>query len=207
MRGLFITAEGTDGSGKTTQIKLMEQYLREQDYEVVLTREPGGTNISEKIRELVLDPENTEMDSITEMLLYSAARAQLTAQIIRPAVESGKAVICDRFIDSTFVYQGFGRGIDLKVIENINSAALNGLMPDVTFFFDLSPEKALPRREAATGTDRIEKEKMDFHMRVYNGYKKLALLYPDRIRTIDSSRDIGAIAAEVQLHIDGLIRG
>ncbi len=200
--GRFITVEGTDGSGKTTQIKLMEQYLAQKGYTVVLTREPGGTNISEKIRSIILDPENREMGKIAEMLLYASARAQLVAQVIKPAVESGKIVICDRFIDSSHVYQGFGRGIDFKTIDDVNRAALDGIMPDITFFFDISPEIALQRRLDATGADRIEQEKMDFHMRVYSGYRNLASMYPERIKEIDSTRSINEIFQEVKTWLD-----
>ncbi|MDP4182308.1 MAG: dTMP kinase [Bacillota bacterium] len=204
-RGLFITVEGTDGSGKTTQIKLIEEYLKNKNKEVIITREPGGTKISEKIRELILDTENTEMGIITEMLLYASARAQLVSELIRPSVEAGKIVICDRFVDSSYVYQGFGRGIDLKIISDVNRIAVDGLVPELTLFFDIHPSRALKRRISTTGADRIEKEKMDFHKRVYAGYKKLALLYPDRIRCIDSDRSIEEIFADVKYCIDELI--
>lgn len=205
-RGLFITVEGTDGSGKTTQIRLMEAYIRERGGEVILTREPGGTNISEKIRSIILDPENTEMSDVTEMLLYASARAQLVSEVIRPAVESGKTVICDRFVDSSYVYQGFGREIDLKVISDVNKVALNGMEPDITFFFDISPEVALKRRIASTGADRIENEKMEFHMRVYEGYKKLASMYPQRIKSIDSGRGVEDIFEDVKGWLDSLLK-
>lgn len=204
-RGFFITVEGTDGSGKTTQINRMKEYVEDKGYEVVLTREPGGTCISEKIREVLLDPQNTGMGEITEMLLYASARAQLVEEVIKPAINSGKVVICDRFIDSSFVYQGFGRGIDIEIIKNVNSIALNGIEPDITFFFDVSPEIALTRRISSTGADRIESEKMDFHMRVYSGYKKLVSLNPDRIKAIDSSRSIDEVAKDVKDLINKLI--
>jgi dTMP kinase len=204
-KGLFITVEGTDGSGKTTQIKLMEEYLKSKGYEVVLTREPGGTNIGEKIRSLILDPENTEMGEISEMLLYAAARAQIVSELIKPSLESGKVVICDRFVDSSYVYQGFGRGIDFKIIEDVNRAALDGVTPNITFFMDIRPEIALNRRIASTGADRIEKEKMEFHVRVYSGYKKIAALYPDRIKPIDGNRGVEEIAAEIKGWLNKLL--
>jgi len=204
-RGLFMTVEGTDGSGKTTQIRLMESYIRAKGYEVVLTREPGGTNISEKIRSIILDHDNAEMGKIAEMLLYASARAQLVSEVIKPAIESGKIVICDRFIDSSYVYQGFGRGISLELIRGINKAAMDGIEPDITFFLDLSPEVALNRRIASTGADRIEKEKMEFHMRVYSGYKKLVSMYPGRIKPINSSRKIEDIFGDVKSWIDWLL--
>lgn len=204
-KGLFITVEGTDGSGKTTQIKLMEEYLKSKGYEVVLTREPGGTNIGEKIRSLILDPENTEMGEISEMLLYAAARAQIVSELIKPSLNSGKVVICDRFVDSSYVYQGFGRGIDFKIIEDVNRAALDGVTPNITFFMDLRPEIALGRRIASTGADRIEKEKMEFHVRVYSGYKKIAALYPDRIKSIDGNRNVEEISTEIKGWLNRLL--
>jgi dTMP kinase len=201
-KGLFITVEGTDGSGKTTQINLIKDYIEAMGYEVILTREPGGTYISEKIRSIVLDTGNAGMGSITEMLLYASARAQLVWELIKPAIESGKTVICDRFVDSSYVYQGFGRGINLETITAVNSVATAGTKPDITFFFNLSPEIALRRRISSTGADRIEREKMEFHIKVYEGYKKLAYLYPDRVKTIDASRSIEDIFADVRRWID-----
>lgn len=205
-RGIFITVEGTDGSGKTTQIKLMEEYLKNKGFEVILKREPGGTKISELIRGLILDINNTEMGKTTEMLLYAASRAQLVHEVIRPSLMEGKMVICDRFVDSSYVYQGFGRGIDSKTIEEVNQAALDGIEPDITFFFDIDPEEALSRRIASTGADRIENEKIEFHKKVYSGYKKLAEKYPRRIKTIDSNRGIEEIFEEVQNWLDRLIK-
>ena len=204
-KGLFITAEGTDGCGKTTQIKLMKDYLESRGLEVVLAREPGGTAIGEKIRTIILDRGNAEMCALAEMLLYAAARAQLVSEVIKPAIFAGKTVICDRFVDSSYAYQGFGRGIDMDTVANVNMAAVDGMMPDMTFFFDVSPGMALARREASTGMDRIEKESMDFHTRVHLGYKKLASLYPGRIKAIDGARSVEAISEEVRGHLDKLM--
>lgn len=204
-RGLFITIEGTDGSGKTTQMSLIKDYVRSIGCELVIVREPGGTRISERIRNVILDPEYIEMDSYTEMLLYAASRAQLVAETIRPALEQGKIVICDRFIDSTYAYQGFGRGIDIGVLESVNNIAVDGIMPDITFFFDLDPELALERRMASSATDRIENEKMEFHRKVHDGYVKLAGKYPDRIRRIDSSRSVEAVWDDVRLLLKNMI--
>ncbi|RCX18278.1 thymidylate kinase [Anaerobacterium chartisolvens] len=204
-KGLFITVEGMDGSGKTTQIELMSSYLKDKGYEVVLTREPGGTIIGEKIRNIILDPHNSGMCDAAEMLLYASARAQLVREVIKPSVDSGKIVICDRFADSSYVYQGFGRGIDFKAIEDANRAALDGVSPDITIFLDIRPELALGRRLAATGADRIENEKIEFHLRVYSGYKKLASLYCDRIKAVDSSRSIEDIAQDIRVLLDGLL--
>jgi len=204
-KGLFITFEGTDGSGKTTQIKLVEEYIRENGYEVVLSREPGGTKVSELIRNLVLDPANSEIVPLTEMILYAASRAQHVAQLIKPAVEMGKIVICDRFVDSSYAYQGCGRGVDLKIVADINRAAIDGMVPDITFFLDIDPEIALKRRINSTGADRIEQEKLEFHMRVYDGYKKMALLYPDRIMTIDANKTIEEISFQIKEYLKEIL--
>ena len=204
-KGLFITTEGTDGSGKTTQIKLLEGYLKDKGFEVVVTREPGGTSIGEKIRSIILDPDDTEMSYITEMMLYASARAQLVGELIKPSLARGMVVICDRFIDSSYVYQGFGRNIDLEVIEKVNSIALDGIMPDVTLFFDIDPGIALARRIKSTGADRIEQEKMDFHRKVYEGYKKLVTKYPDRIKAVESNRSIEEIFLDVKNIIDKIL--
>lgn len=201
-KGLFITIEGMDGSGKTTQINVIKEYMSQKGYNVVLTREPGGTEISEKIRDLILDSANTKMSEVAEMLLYAAARAQVVAQLIRPAIEAGNIVICDRFVDSSYAYQGFGRGIDFDTIADVNRAAVDGMMPDITFFIDISPEIALKRRMASTGADRIEKEHMEFHMKVYSGYKRLAALYPERIKTIDGNRGVEEIAEDILKWLD-----
>lgn len=205
MRGFFITMEGTDGSGKSTQMCLMEGYLRGKGFSVVLTREPGGTSIGEKIRSILLDTANSCMDSTAELLLYSAARAQLVSEVIKPAVDAGNIVICDRFVDSTFVYQGFARALGISAVEEVNKIVLKGLMPDLTLFFDISPVISLNRRVAATGADRMEQEKMEFHMAVYNGYKQLACLYSDRIKAINSNRDVGEIFEDVKLQLNRLI--
>ena len=204
-KGLFITIEGMDGSGKTTQINMIRDYISDKGYNVILAREPGGTKISEKIRDIILDSANVTMASTTEMLLYASARAQLVAEIIKPAVENGSVVVCDRFIDSSFAYQGFGRGIDIDTIADVNRAAMDGMMPDMTFFIDISPEIALKRRMASSMTDRIEKECMEFHMKAYKGYKKLAHLYPERIKTIDGNRTVEEISQEIRKWLDTVV--
>ena len=205
-RGLFISMEGTDGSGKTTQIGLITDYIRSMGREAVIVREPGGTRISERIRAVILDPGHAEMGFCTEMLLYAAARAQLVSEIIKPALEQGKIVICDRFVDSTYAYQGFGRGIDLEVLKNVNKIATDGIMPDITFFFDLDPVTALSRRIASSTTDRIENEKIEFHRKVHAGYVRLAEIYPDRIRRIDGNRSVEAIWKDIKVLLNNIIR-
>lgn len=201
-RGLFITIEGTDGSGKTTQIHNMMEHLSSMGCKVLLTREPGGTRIGESIRSIILDPAYTEMHNKTELLLYSAARAQLVEQVIKPAVADGQTVICDRYVDSFFAYQGYGRGLDMDMLGMITDTAVDGTMPDITFFFDLDPEIGLRRRMTAAGGDRIENEVMDFHRRVYNGYKELAAKYPERIKTIDASKPVDEVWKDVRLHLE-----
>ena len=141
MKGLFITVEGTDGAGKSTQIQLLTDYLKSKGRNVILKREPGGTEISEKIRELILDVNNKEMSDVAEALLYAASRAQLVQQVIKPALVKGEVVICDRFVDSSIVYQGIARGLGKNMVEEINRFAIDGIMPDITLFFDLSPLK------------------------------------------------------------------
>lgn len=203
--GLFITFEGTDGSGKTTQIKLLESYMTGLGHEVLLSREPGGTLVSEKIRDLVLDPENKEIVPLTEMILYAASRAQHVAQVIEPAIDQGKIVICDRYVDSSYAYQGCGRGVDLKIVADVNRVAINGVVPDITFFLDIDPEVALKRRISSTGADRIEQEKLEFHKNVYEGYKKMAILYPERIKTIDASLSVDEIFSQIKGYISEML--
>lgn len=204
-KGLFITIEGTDGSGKSTQIGKMKDYFQQKGYDPIITREPGGTQISEKIRNIILDNTNTEMSPVTEMMLYASARAQLVFEVIKPALSQGKVVICDRFIDSSYAYQGYGRGIDIKYIESVNAPALDSVMPDITFFFDIDPKLALARRISATGADRIEKEKLEFHERVYRGYKDRAELFPHRIKVINANRTIDEIAEEVRFWLNKIL--
>ena len=177
-KGLFISFEGGDGSGKSTQFRLFAEYLRNRGFDVVTTREPGGTRISEKIRGILLDPECTEMGSLTEALLFAASRAQHVDELIRPSVEAGKIVLCDRFVDSSIVYQGFGRGLGEQV-ASINSYAVRGLYPDVTFLLDVSPELGR-RRNGKTGkNDRLENQSMEYHSMVAEGYRKLAAAEPE----------------------------
>lgn len=207
MRGKFITIEGTDGSGKSTQIELLMDYLRKKGADVIFTREPGGTQISEKIREIILDVDNSEMTGITEALLYAAARSQHVEEKIIPAIEAGKIIVCDRFVDSSIAYQGAARGLGVEKIMGINEAALHGIMPDMTLFFDLSPEKGILRKKNERALDRLEKEKMDFHEKVYEGYKNLCKKYPERIKPIDADRSIDEVHSEVIEVIDGLLKG
>ena len=190
-RGLFITFEGPDGSGKTTQIHLLKEWLEARGYRCVLSREPGGTIISEKIREIILDKEHKEMDSRAEALLYAAARAQHVAQVIEPALAKGTMVICDRFTDSSMAYQAYGRGLG-DGVRVINEFATSGVGPDVTFLMRLAPSEGKNRIQGRE-YDRMELEKLDFHERVYEGYKLLEKDNPERIIGIDASGTIEAI--------------
>ena len=204
-RGYFITFEGGDGSGKSTQIGILKDSLTNAGYDVILTREPGGTEISEKIRELILDPANSEMDDMTEAFLYAAARSQIVRQLIKPALEEGKVVICDRFVDSSIAYQGFGRGLG-DAVGVINTYAVDGCMPDLTILLRLDPEKG-STRIAGREHDRIEQASDEFHRKVYEGYLKLEELYPDRILGVDASRTITEIADEISRRVSEIMDG
>ncbi len=187
----FITFEGIEGSGKTTQLQYLSGYLQARGYQVVATREPGGCNISDAIRALLLDPMNGAMASHTELLLYSAARAQHVAEIIRPALTAGKIVLCDRFADATTVYQGLGRGLEKNQLEAINNFASNGLAPDMTLLLDYPVEQGLQRARARNHSGnlesegRFELEDLTFHQRIRQGYLDLALK-EERFHIIDA---------------------
>ena len=202
-RGYFITFEGGDGSGKSTQISILRESLIKAGYDVILTREPGGTEISEKIRELILDPENSEMADMTEAFLYAAARAQLVSQLIKPALEEGKVVICDRFVDSSIAYQAYGRGLG-DAVGVINTYAVDDCMPDLTILLKLDPEKG-SSRIAGREHDRIEQASDEFHRKVYEGYLKLEEMYPERILGIDASGSIQEIAEEISLRVGAIM--
>lgn len=184
MLGKFITLEGCDGVGKSTQINMLRQTLIDSGKDFVFTREPGGTVISERIREIISDPSLSDMDEYTELLLYAAARRQHTFGFIRRQLEKGKLVFCDRYIDSTIAYQGYGRGISLDVINVLNSLAMGDTVIDFTVFFDLSPAEGFSRKGGADKNDRLECEKSDFYNRVYEGYKSIK---DERIERIDAS--------------------
>lgn len=200
MRGVFITFEGSEGSGKSTQIAFIENYLKGQGRDVLLIREPGGVKISEAIRNLLLDVKNKEMNNECEVLLYMAARAQLVGEVILPALESGKIVLCDRFLDSTFVYQGYGHGMDLDLIKGIGSFAAQGVVPDLTVLFDIETEQGLLR--AGQNKDRIEQRSLEYHRRVRAGYLKLAKEDSERFRVVRVDRNKEIIFEEVKAYIE-----
>ena len=206
MKGIFITMEGPDGAGKTTQIELLSASLQERGYEVLLTREPGGTKISEAIRGILLDPAYKEMKPETELLLYAAARAQLVQQVIGPAVEAGKAVISDRFVDSSVVYQGIARGLGIETVYAVNRPAIGKYMPDATFLLDLSAKEGIARKKNQAELDRMEQESLDFHEKVAAGYRTLAERDPERILTIDATLPKEVICDMIKGKVFSLLR-
>ena len=198
MKGKFIVFEGIDGSGKTTQMSLLAEDLRSRGYLVLETREPGGTRVGESIREILLNPEYGELVPRAEALLYAAARAQHVAQVILPALTEGKIVLCDRFLDSSLAYQGFGRGIEVGLLERINEPATDGLVPDLTIILDFSIESGMDRiNQSGRDVDRIEREAGEFHRKVRSGYLELAARDPCRYRVIDANRPAGRVHADV----------
>lgn len=186
MRGKFVTVEGCEGSGKSTQLRLLAEYLTSIGADFVMTREPGGSKISEEIRAIILNGKNKEMCDECEAMLYAAARIQHLKEIVEPALEKGKLVICDRFVDSSFAYQGFARGLGLEYIAEINKIALDSFSPDLTLFLDISPRDAFLRKKGADEGDRIESMGIEFHEKVYEGYKALLEIYP-RICAVECS--------------------
>lgn len=187
MKGKFVTFEGCEGVGKSRQISLLKDHLERNGIKYFFTREPGGTGISEQIRKIILDGKNVDMTDECEALLYASARAQLLKEEILPRLSRGELVLCDRYIDSSFAYQGVARGLGYGFIERINSFAIENAMPDLTIFLDLSPADAFKRKGGADGTDRVELSGMAFHERVYAGYKELAEKYKSRFAVIDAS--------------------
>lgn len=193
-KGMFITFEGADGCGKTTQMKLLAEYLEKKGIDVVLTREPGAKGLGEKVREILLNYEGPVSDRC-ESFLFLADRAQNIDIIVNPAVEEGKIVLCDRHIDSTVAYQGYGRGLDIERINMLNNIATNGRKPDLTFVFDIDVETSMAR--VGKEKDRMESAGKDFHNRVRQGYLELAKQEPQRIKVIDATKSIEEIHAEV----------
>lgn len=186
---MFITFEGPDGSGKSTIIQKVYNYLIENNYDVIKTREPGGSPIAEKIRNLILDTENTSMGYRTEALLYAASRAQHVEKTILPALNENKIVLCDRFLISSLAYQGVGRGLGIENVRNINEFAINGVFPDFVLFFNVDPITTLKRKSSLDTADRLEKEGNNFHERVYNGYKEI-LNSEKNIEIIDATQSV-----------------
>lgn len=205
MKGLFIVMEGPDGSGKTTQINLLEQYLKEAGYECLITREPGGTVIGEEVRELILNPEYKEMSPVTEMLLYAASRAQLVHEVIGPALEAGRIVISERFVDSSIVYQGIARNLGISTVAAVNAPGIGIYRPDGIFFIDLSEAEGIRRKKNQKKLDRMEQESIDFHHLVSEGYRKVLAERPEVIK-IDGGKDIDVIQKKIRNHVDELLK-
>lgn len=196
-KGHFITVEGIDGVGKSTQAALIEAVLDSAGYDVLRLREPGGVKISEQIRAILLDPANGEMGDVCELLLYEAARAQLVHQVIRPALAAGKTVICDRFYDSTTAYQAFADGLDRGMVSQANELAVDGCRPDLTLVFDLPVEDALRRRSDRAAEDRLELKGLEFQARVAAGFRAVAADEPDRVKLVDAGGSIAEVFSSV----------
>ncbi|PAD85712.1 dTMP kinase [Niallia circulans] len=191
-KGIFITLEGPEGAGKTTVIDMLLNYYQEKELQIIKTREPGGIPISEKIRNIILDPKHTEMDARTEALLYAAARRQHLVEKVIPALNDGAIVLCDRFIDSSLAYQGYARGIDMDEIWEINQFAIGDTMPELTIYFDLDPRVGLARISNTSDREinRLDLEKIEFHEKVQEGYYKVIERFPERIIKVDASKPL-----------------
>ncbi len=206
MKGLFIALEGPDGSGKSTMVRLVGDYLKKRNIDYLTTREPGGTDIGEEIRSIILDKENTSMSKEAEALLYAASRAQHVDEKIRPAVEAGRLVICDRFLWSSLAYQGVGRDLGIEEVKEINDFAIAGMYPDLILFFDIDPKVTLARKTKNLAGDRLELEGNDFHDKVYEGYKSLLDKYPENVKVIDARGSVDQVFQETIAEIKKLIK-
>lgn len=204
-KGLLIALEGPDGSGKSTQIKMLSKYLEDRGYNILVTREPGGTKISENIRNIILDNNNKEMSDRCEALLYAASRAQLIEEVIKPAIEKGTIVLCDRFVYSSIVYQGIARGIGVDDIKSINEVALNGVEADLTLMINVDYEKGLERKCAQRELDRLENSGNDFHRRVYDGYQYLANNM-DNMIIIDGNNNFEEVHNKIVNEVENFIK-
>jgi len=205
MKGVLITVEGIDGAGKTTVCNRLYEYMMEKGYNVELIREPGGTQIGERIRGILLDKNSLNMNRITELLLYIASRAQLVSEKVMPLLMKDYIVICDRFIDSTYAYQGYARGFSFEMLQYLNNLSLQGISPDLTIFLDIKPEIALLRKKG--NEDRFELEDLEFHQKVYRGYKELEMLFPERIKRVDAERSLEEIVVDVISLVEDYING
>jgi dTMP kinase len=208
MKGRFVTFEGIEGSGKSTQIVLLADYLKSIGNRIILTREPGGTPIGDQVRKILLDPANTALDPKAELLLYAASRAQHLYDVILPSIAAGVTVLCDRFSDATLAYQGYGRGLDIEMIRALDCLVTAGIKPDLTILLDIDVARGVARahgRNADRGLEaeaRFENEELAFHERVRQGYLTLARESPDRIRIVDASMPPDAVQAGIRMHID-----
>jgi dTMP kinase len=202
-KGLFITVEGCEGAGKSSIITLANGYLSDLGHQVITSREPGGIEIAEQIRAVILDKQNTRMDGRTEALLYAAARRQHLVEKIIPALNEGKVVICDRFIDSSLAYQGYARGLGIDEVLSINRFAIDQMLPDLTIYLDVDPETGLKRIHSHEGREinRLDLEALAFHEKVREGYLKLTKLFPERIVTIDANSEMAVVFERVKAEI------
>lgn len=207
--GFFITLEGPEGAGKTTVFHHLAAMLSEEGVDLITTREPGGIRISERIREVILNPEHEEMDGKTEALLYAAARRQHLVEKIEPALKEGKVVLCDRFIDSSLAYQGYARGLGIDEVLTINQFAIGRTMPDLTLFFDIDPETGLERIAQNKGREvnRLDSESISFHHKVCEGYKEVLMRYPERMAIIDASQSLEDVINSAYRAVKSLISG
>jgi dTMP kinase len=205
MKGYFITLEGPDGSGKTTVADAVVEKLNKQGIEVVHTREPGGIDIAEQIRNIILDPKNTAMDSKTEALLYAASRRQHLVEKVFPAVKAGKIVICERFVDSSLAYQGYARSIGIDEVLSINLFAIDNTFPDLTIYLDVDEQTGLNRLSNRSFKDRLDQESIEFHHRVNEGYKEVLNRYKDRISVVDASQELDKVVDDTYQLIINLI--
>jgi len=206
MRPLFITFEGMEGSGKSTQVGKLASKLREEKYSIEVVREPGGTRVGELIRHITHDRENVDLTAVSEVYLMAASRAQLVREIIRPALDSQKIVIADRFIDSSLAYQGFGRNLGEEVVTSINKLALDGVLPIVTVFLDITPEEGFKRRNGTEKIDRLDLQQSEFYERVYQGYKSLAEKYKERYVVVDGRESIEKVATDIWERVRGKLQ-
>lgn len=205
--GVFITIEGPEGAGKTTIINMIVQHLEKKGYPVMQTREPGGIEIAEQIRQVILDKENTAMDPRTEALLYAAARRQHLIEKVKPALEAGAVIICDRFIDSSLAYQGYARGLGVEEVFDINKFAIENMMPKLTIYFDIDPEIGLSRINQHRGREvnRLDLETIDFHQKVRKGYHLLIEKFPERIKVIDASQSVESVFIDALKEIEQIL--
>jgi len=204
----MIVCDGSNGAGKSTLIERLRQRLETSGKQVVVTREPGGTPVGEKIREILLNPDTTEMSSMTELMLFGAARAQHLYEKIMPALQAGKVVLCDRFDSSTISFQHYARGVDLSQVQKVNELALNGFRPDLYLILDLAPEIGLERvKQRGCELDRLEAEQLAFLQKARDGFLRQAQQAPDRFKVLDATRDIDAVTQEALTHVSALIPG